>query len=152
MSNQASTIKQFSLPVLCRPQRCIYHCYYSFREALPGLIGSSWSQNPLCRHSYWCRTCSFLPSQHRVFPARWRKVILCKVAAKNPPVRWMMGAGHHPLKAKTMAKERDTWGETLTWLCSHLCGRSSWEPQAVCPPSQFHGAIIPTGPHLHFNW
>lgn len=61
MSNQASTIKQFSLPLLCWPQRCIYHCYYSFRGALPGLIGSSWSQNPLCRHSYWCWTCSFLP-------------------------------------------------------------------------------------------
>lgn len=55
------------------------------------------------------------------------------------------GSWTPPAKSQTMAKERDTWGETLTWLCSHLCGKSSWEPQAVCPPSQFHGLLFPVG-------
>lgn len=152
MSKQASTIKHFSLPLLRWPQRCIYHCYYSFREALPGLIGSSWSQNPLCRCSHWNWTCSFLLSQHWVFlPAAWRTVILCKVAMK-PAGQMDGGSWTPPAKPGRWQRKRDTWGETLTWLCSHRCGKSSREPRAIRPPSQFHGAIIPSGPHLHFNW
>lgn len=84
-------------------------------------------------------------------PAAWRTVILCKVAMK-PAGQMDGGSWTPPAKPGRWQRKRDTWGETLTWLCSHRCGKSSREPRAIRPPSQFHGAIIPSGPHLHFNW
>lgn len=70
----------------------------SFREALPGWIGSSWSQNPYCR----CKTGSSLPSQHWVFTG-WIK-------NSHPArtcwwVRWVMGAGLCPL-----SPDNGRWG------------------------------------------
>lgn len=74
MSGQASTIKHSSLPLLCCPHRCIYHCYYAFREALPGLIGSSWSQNPFCCSNHPTWTSSYLFRQQQRLLAACRSV------------------------------------------------------------------------------
>ena len=137
MSRQASTVKQFALALLSRPQRCIYHCYYSFREALPGLIGSSWSQNPRCHCSHWSWTDSFLPRNLFFFfyKAIWKTAIQRKVAMKTH--RWVgMGSGSRtpPARAPNNGKGEEHLGSNF-----HLAPLSaSWEklfrePQAACP-------------------
>lgn len=126
MSKQSSTIKQFSVPLLTWPQRCIYHCYYSFTEALPGLIGSSWSQNPLCRCSRYSWTCSFLLGS--------------------------VSTGFHGLHEEPSFKVSWSWmppartwtqwqKKNLTWRSSHRCGKKLLRGTG-CPPGRFNWAIV----------
>lgn len=156
MSRQASIVKQFALALLSRPQRCIYHCYYSFRESLPGLIGSSWSQNPRCHCSHRCWTDSFLPRQHQVFfyfffnKAVWRTAIQRKVAMKTH--RWVgPGSGS---RISNNGKGEEHLGSNfhlalLSALWEKLFTRATG---CLVQPGQLSGGIIPSGPHLHFNW
>lgn len=104
MSSQASAVKHSSLALLSRPQRCIYHCYYSFREALPGLIGSSWSQNPqLLQPLVRLTNC---PESALGFSVCMKS---CH-AVKSIQSAGAVGPRPHPLRALTMAGE-GTHGE-----------------------------------------
>lgn len=137
-------ITQLSLPLLSWPQRCIYHFYYSFREALPGLIGSSWSQNP-CVAAATRAGHAHSPSVSTGFYWLHGEQSFCAKVAMRPAGQTDGGSWPPPAKPEQRQKKR-TPGETLSPGSALITvGKALESHRLSVQPASFMGPLFPVG-------